>query len=150
LIRRHAMKRGVLLLMVVSISAHGEELWFNAGAVSYHEKNTSKFNQGNYGFGVEYQFDRRNLVVGGELRNSDRGHTYYLIYGWSPLDYGTVRGSLFAGIGNGYPPNKAKWHPAAAPGVIIETRHIGVNVVVGVPFEIWTIERLANEITQAP
>jgi hypothetical protein len=126
------MKRTALLLLALMApaGAHSGELWFNVGSLAYHFRNAPGYNNVNYGFGVEYQFNKKHLVIVGTFRNSINNQSEYIIYAWTPLQlFNRTRAGIAAAVANGYEPHPGQPQAGAAPTVIFETRHVGLNFI---------------------
>ncbi|TBR11528.1 MAG: hypothetical protein EPO46_06250 [Lysobacter sp.] len=114
------------------------EWWVDVNLASYHLGNTSdflapgqRFNQENYGAGVEVQWQPRHAVSAGYYRNSVDRDSYYALYHYTPLRFGRyVRVGGMAGLVTGYPGyNDGGLAPAGGLVAKIEGRRAGVNLI---------------------
>jgi hypothetical protein len=112
-------------------SSKRNQFWFNFGGLSQHFENSSRFNQQNFGFGLEYQVDRARYLVLGEYQNSVHGSTRYAGGGWMPLTYGPFKIGAIAGVADGYPKMRGgRFFPIILPVMAIETKYVGANFVI--------------------
>lgn len=112
-------------------SSNRGQFWVNLGGMSQHFENASRFNQQNFGFGIEYQVDPRRYLVLGGYHNSVRKETRYVGGAWMPLAVGPVKLGVIAGVADGYPKMRnGGFFPIALPVVSVETKHVGANFVI--------------------
>ncbi len=108
-----------------------KQFWVNFGGLSQHFEGAERFNQQNFGFGVEYQTDPTRYVVLGEYQNSVHKNTRYIGGAWMPLKFGIVKLGAIGGAADGYPKMRnGGFFPVVLPVVAIETKHVGANFVI--------------------
>lgn len=105
------------------------QLWVTPGAVSYHvertQDNGQRWNETNYGLGVEYEVSPQTAVMIGVYRNSLDRWTHYALVQYTPIVFGPVRFGAMVGAVDGYSSNV---DPALAPVATIEGKRFGLNV----------------------
>lgn len=131
------------LLLVPTAAAQtpprdGPEWWANVNLVSYHLGDEEdflapgeRFNQENWGAGVEVQWRPRHGASAGYYRNSVDEDSWYALYHYTPLQFGEyVRVGAMAGVVTGYPGyNDGGLAPAGGLVAKIERGRIGVNLI---------------------
>lgn len=124
----------VILVSLSSCSANAAEetrsgeVWINAGSVSWHPDRDAKFNERNFGLGLEYKLDERYALVGGVYRNSVHCITRYAGVAYTPIQFGPVRLGALAGLADGYPEMRdGRVAPVFAPVMTIEGKRVGIN-----------------------
>ena len=107
------------------------ELWLNPGLYSYHFDQNKDFNSINYGFGAEYKFSSVASVTAGTYRNSYYHSSNYIGAYWQPIAIGSIAVGVVAGGFNGYSnTNNGGWFPAVLPALTIESKFVGLNILV--------------------
>jgi hypothetical protein len=114
------------------------EWWANLNLVSHHLGDEEdflapgeRFNQENWGAGVEVQWRPRHAVSAGYYRNSVDEDSFYALYHYTPLQFGRhVRAGGMAGVVTGYP-GYNDGGPAPAGGLIakVEGERVGINLI---------------------
>lgn len=105
-------------------------LWVNAGFISHHLQNDSRFNDRNGGFGLEWELKPGYSFTAGQFDNSNFATSRYVGAYLMPLQWGPVRLGVAAGGSNGYPTYKGGgWFAAAIPALSIERERWGLNVL---------------------
>lgn len=105
------------------------DMWFVANTMSHH-LSEQKFNEKNYGLGLEYHFTDDVFVMAGKYKNSVDKKSAYALGAWTPLRFGRVGIGIAAGAVNGYPAlNNGKVAPIAAGIIRVEDKHLGLNVI---------------------
>lgn len=121
----------ILLLSLISYSAHGENPWITLGGISYHTSNRDKnYNEMNLGLGFEFQMTQTIRGTAGFYRNSHRNDSLYYGAVWLPLTYGRVKLGLAAELVSGYE-TKTNREPVKAllPVATVEWRNFGANLL---------------------
>lgn len=114
----------------ISQPVNRNQFWVNFGGLSQHFESAERFNQNNFGFGIEYQLSSSKYLVLGEYYNSVRGTTRYLGGAWMPLVYQQFKLGMIAGAADGYPKMRnGGFFPVALPALAFETRYLGANLV---------------------
>lgn len=135
----------VVLLLAVAGTARAQQVeraspewWGNLNLVSYHlgEEDEflapgERFNQENWGGGVEVQWQPRHAVSAGYYRNSVDEDSWYALYHYTPLQLGRfVRAGGMAGVVTGYPGyNDGGIAPAGGLVAKVEGDRVGVNLI---------------------
>lgn len=109
------------------------ENWITPGAVSYHfertQGNGERWNETNYGLGLEHEFSPGVAVMAGVYRNSIDRWSKYAMLQWTPLALGQyVRAGVMVGTVDNYRMNGGDFIAAAAPVVTIEGARFGLNL----------------------
>jgi hypothetical protein len=122
-------KAFITLLLMPSLAVAGE--WWGVGTLaSYHANTEEKFNQRNYGLGLEYQTGDMAYVAG-QYRNSQYRSSVYAMAVWTPLSVGVLHAGGGIGVVNGYRGiNNGGLGPAAVGIVKLEMQRVGLNMVV--------------------
>lgn len=116
----------------------GPEWWANVNLVSYHLGDEEdflapgeRFNQENWGAGIELQWRPRHGASAGYYRNSVDEDSWYALYHYTPLQFGRyVRVGGMAGVVTGYPGyNDGGIAPAGGLVAKIERGRVGVNLI---------------------
>jgi len=108
-----------------------QQVWLDAGFLSYHFEDRDKLNAYNWGFGAAWRFTEDFSLVAGTYHNSMRDQSTYAALAWQPLHLGPFRLGLLAGVIRGYPDvNNGGWFPMALPVISVEYGRVGVNLVV--------------------
>lgn len=114
------------------------EWWANLNLASYHLGDETdflppgqRFNQENWGAGIEVQWQSRHAVSAGYYRNSVDRDSFYALYHYTPWQFGEhIRVGGMAGVVTGYP-GYNDGGPAPAGGLVAKIEHgrVGVNLV---------------------
>jgi len=108
-----------------------QQVWLDAGFLSYHFEDRDKLNPYNWGFGAAWRFTEDFTLVAGTYHNSMRDQSTYAALAWQPLHLGPFRLGLLAGVIRGYPDvNNSGWFPMALPVISVEFGRVGANLVV--------------------
>lgn len=106
------------------------QVWVNVGGVSQHFANADTMNQQNFGYGMEYQVDRKRYLVLGMYRNSVYDTTHYVGGAWMPLTLGFLKLGAIAGVANGYEDMRnGGFFPVILPVLALEGGRVGANFV---------------------
>lgn len=107
------------------------QFWVNLGGISRHFEYAEKFNQQNYGYGIEYQLSASKYLVLGGYRNSVHDDTRYIGAAWMPLAAGPFKLGAIAGLADGYAAMRdGGFFPVVLPVLAFERGRIGANFVV--------------------
>lgn len=110
--------------------AHAEgndaQLWVNAGGVSWHSKPGR--NGSNPGIGAELRTSEDWSFGAGAYRNSDRGHSRYVLAEYTPLHIGMLNAGLVAGAVDGYTVNNGKPMALIAPAIELRASHFAAQL----------------------
>lgn len=115
----------IFLFLNTNAIAQDTYLTFNIG--SYHVNAEKKYNQKNYGLGVEHHIGDFSLS-GGIYYNSYYRTSLYTLGGWTPLEVAGVKVGILAGVANGYPGMNASG-PIFVAAVILSTEYVNILVV---------------------
>jgi len=108
-----------------------QQVWLDAGFLSYHFEDRDKLDPYNWGFGAAWRFTEDFTLVAGTYHNSMRDQSTYAALAWQPLHLGPFRLGLLAGVIRGYPDvNNGGWFPMALPVISVEYGRVGVNLVI--------------------
>lgn len=112
------------------------ELWLDFNFRSYHVQDTSKYNDRNYGFSLEYHFTNTLIGQVGYYENSLRVQSKYLGVSYLPFKLGdSLSFGGFAGLVTGYnKKNQDEFQPAAGLASSFEYRINGVGVGTNILF----------------
>lgn len=114
------------------------EWWGNVNLASYHFGDEEeflgpggRFNQENFGLGVEVQWQPRHAVAAGYFRNSVDENSLYALYHYTPLQLGRyVRAGGMIGVVTGYPGyNDGGIAPAGGLIAKVEGDRVGLNLI---------------------
>lgn len=134
----------LVLLLAVAGTARAQdarsapEWWGNVNLVSHHFGDEDeflapgeRFNQENWGGGVEVQWRPRHAASAGYYRNSVDEDSWYALYHYTPLQFGRhVRVGGMAGVVTGYPGyNDGGIAPAGGLVAKMEGERVGVNLI---------------------
>jgi hypothetical protein len=120
----------IILLMIFIPPAHAGELYSVTTARSYHVDREAKYNEKNYGVGLEYQFSRTWAVAVGEYKNSFANKSNYYGAIYTPFTAGDFKAGLMLLNVSGYDStNLRRYQPVAVPAVIWEGKGFGINTV---------------------
>jgi hypothetical protein len=124
---------GIVVLTMLFLGIQGAragELYSVTTARSYHVDREAKYNEKNYGIGLEYQFNRTWAVAIGEYKNSFRNKSNYYGAIYTPFVEGNFKAGLMLLNVSGYDStNLRRYQPVAVPTVIWEGKGFGINTV---------------------
>lgn len=121
-----------------TVARDGPEWWANVNLVSYHLGDEDdflgpgeRFNQENWGAGVELQWRPQHGASAGYYRNSVDEDSWYALYHYTPLQLGRhVRVGGMVGAVTGYPGyNDGGLAPAGGLVAKIERGRVGANLI---------------------
>jgi len=120
------------LLLSTLTGAGAAETWGSLTLTSYHVNPSQKFNQRNYGAGLEIHPDSTEYVgMFGAYRNSVERTSAYALAGWTPITFGIVKIGITGGLITGYPGlNNGHVAPAAGGLIRIEGKTVGANIMI--------------------
>lgn len=105
------------------------EIWINVGGFSRHFDRDPKYNENNFGFGLEWRRSPELAVMAGVYDNSVGKPSQYAAINWQPWQIGPVKLGAAFGLLNGYPAmERGGTFFAALPMASIEGRRFGVNL----------------------
>lgn len=122
------------LLLIAAVGALGRlragETWIVGTVASYHTSgDRDKYEQQNWGLGIEQRMTEAFGIVGGVYRNSHRRDSLYFGMAWAPLKLGFVRLGAAAMLVGGYESkDNDELLKAVFPVVSIEYHGFGVNI----------------------
>lgn len=120
-----------VLLMLLSLSANAKpgDLWLDASVTSYHFSG-KKYNEHNYGFGLEYDYTDTIKLAGGYYQNSLWKQSRYIGGMYLPIEKWGLKFGVDAAMITGYAANPGRYIPVVAPTVVYENSHgFGLNMV---------------------
>ncbi len=114
--------------------AHAQEVWVNAGMLSYHFDRSRPHREFNYGLGAEAIFAPDHALMAGTYKNSESFQSHYLGYVYRPFHWTPSGLKVSAGVAlsvvDGYPSmNDRGWFAAPIPVVMVEGKKIGANFI---------------------
>lgn len=110
-------------------AASAPEIWLNVGGFSRHFDRSNRYNERNFGFGVEWRTSEQFAFMAGVYDNSLGKHSQYAAVNWQPWSLGPVKLGAAIGVMNGYPSLKrGGTFFAALPMASIEGRRFGINL----------------------
>ena len=127
------------LLLIVAVGVFGKllagETWFVGTVASYHTSgDRDKYEQQNWGLGIEQRLTDSFGIVGGVYRNSHRRDSLYFGAAWAPLKLGFVRLGAAAMLVGGYETKENdELLKAVFPVVSIEHNGFGINIPIVPP-----------------
>lgn len=106
------------------------ETWFVSTVASYHYNTDKKYEQQNWGFGIEQKLADNFAVIAGGYRNSNRRDSMYFGAAWAPVQiYGPLRLGVAAMMVGGYEtPKNTEVLKAAFPFLTAEYKGFGFNI----------------------
>ncbi len=121
-------------LSLFTVASQAQEVWVNAGMLSYHFDRAKQYREFNYGLGAEALFAPNHALMAGTYKNSESHQSEYLGYVYRPLHWKPggidVSGGLAVNLIDGYPSmNNQGWFVAPFPVVMVEGKRIGANFV---------------------
>jgi hypothetical protein len=110
-------------------AASAPEIWLNVGGFSRHFDRSNRYNERNFGFGIEWRTSEQFAFMAGVYDNSLGKHSQYAAVNWQPWSLGPVKLGAALGVMNGYPALKrGGTFFAALPMASIEGRRFGINL----------------------
>lgn len=120
---------GVMWLLGLP-KARAGDLYGAVTVHSYHVDRQAKYNEKNYGVGLEYQFDRTFALAAGEYKNSFRVKSTYYGMAYTPFTEGQWKAGVLVLAINGYDmQNARRYIPVAVPLIVRESERVGWNIV---------------------
>lgn len=127
------------LVVFAAASARAEEtpapvadqpqVWINVGGFSRHFDRDPRYNENNFGFGIEWRRSPELAVMAGVYDNSLGKPSQYAAVNWQPWQIGPVKLGAAIGVLNGYPAiSRGGTFFAALPMASIEGRRFGINL----------------------
>jgi hypothetical protein len=127
---------GLLLSFAAKAEPELGKLWINAGFYSAHFDSNKGLRNANPGLGIEYELDDSRRITAGRFINSDNAQSNYLGAYYQPWHIGDFKLGLVGGAFNGYPKAfNGGWFPAVLPVASLESRNIGLNVMLVPPLK---------------
>lgn len=122
----------LLLALLISMSVRADNEWWGQFSVlSKHINTTERFNEKNYGAGIEYVFDQEHSIFAGQYRNSDYRNSNYAGYAFTPLGWQSFRAGIMLGLVNGYAnSSNGNYLLMSAFSIKTEWKKMGANVYV--------------------
>lgn len=126
------MRSLLAVLLLTASQAFAGETWFVGTLASYHYNTDKKYNQQNWGVGIEQGLTEHFRIVAGGYRNSNRRDSMYFGAAWAPIQiYGPVRLGVAAMYVGGYETSKdTEVLKGAFPFLTVEFKDWGINVPV--------------------
>lgn len=127
-----------LLASSTASSAERPQWWGVASVASHHFESADKylgpgrkFNESNWGLGIEAQWRPRHGAAAGCYRNSVDENSCYALYQYTPISMGRfVRVGGMVGLVNGYPGyNNGDFAPGGGFVLKAEGRRMGANLI---------------------
>lgn len=119
----------IMLMIVATREARAGEAWLVGTVASYHIGTEKKYEQQNWGLGIEQRMTETFAVTGGMYRNSNRRDSLYVGVAWMPIRYGWVSAGAAALLVSGYETAKnPELVKAVLPVVSVERKGYGINV----------------------
>jgi len=110
-----------LVAMVVSAQTYAV-----ATITSWHFDRDKKYNESNFGLGIEQRLNQEWSISAGYFRNSFDRHTNYAFVGYTPVEVMGWRTGVVAGAVTGYEDRASPWFTGVATR---DFGSIGVNIV---------------------
>lgn len=105
------------------------QIWLNVGGFSRHFDRDPRYNENNFGFGIEWRRSPEVAVMAGVYDNSLGKPSQYAAINWQPWQIGPVKLGAAIGLLNGYPAiERGGTFFAALPMASIEGRRFGINL----------------------
>jgi len=121
----------ILLALFFCAPAIAGDVWLQVPLASYHFDRTNdegeKYNQRNFGIGLEYAVSEKFRLQAGMYRNSlglESGYVGASYLPWSPFRYSRI--GVSAGVVSGYDENVI---PVVIPTLSIEGKKLGANIL---------------------
>lgn len=122
------MRSLFVVLFLASLPAFAET-WMVGTVASYHYGTDKKYEQQNWGVGIEQDIARNLRIAGGMYRNSNRRDSIYFGLSWAPAHFGNWHLGLAALFIGGYETTKQpELVKAAFPVVSYESKGWGINI----------------------
>jgi len=119
----------LFLALLISMHTHADDEWWGqASLYSRHFNTTEKFNERNYGAGIEYVFNQDNSIFAGQYRNSEYHNSNYMGYAFTPYGWQGLRAGIMVGLVNGYSGTQGNYILMSAFAVKTEWKNIGANL----------------------
>lgn len=119
------MKSLLFTLCLLSTTAHADT-WLVANVASHHFSK-DKFNEQNYGLGIEYVGSNDVTYAAGFYDNSINRHSNYIAAAYTPIAFSQVHIGIFAGAVTGYQGHGI--NPFAGAMGKMEFEKLGVNLL---------------------
>jgi hypothetical protein len=120
----------MILFLLLPHKAISAELWAVTTVKSHHLNREEKYNESNFGIGLEYHFDKTWRAVGGYYDNSYFIHSNYFGGMALPVHLGRFRAGIMAAFISGYVPDYPQSYIVyAAPLITYEGDMFGVNLI---------------------
>lgn len=100
-----------------------------ATITSWHFDRDKKYNENNFGLGIEQRLNQDWSISAGYFRNSFDRHTNYALASYTPLQYGDWRLGVVMGGVTGYEDGVSPWLTGVATR---DYGRIGINLVFSV------------------
>lgn len=113
--------------LLLNTNAIAQDTYLTLNVGSYHANAEKKYNQKNYGLGLEHHIGDFSLS-GGIYYNSSYRTSLYALGGWTPLEVAGVKVGILAGIANGYPGMNASG-PIFVAAAILSTEYVNVLII---------------------
>jgi hypothetical protein len=126
------MKRTMMLLaLLLPLIAQAGDLWVTAMVGSKHYADSSKYNEQNFGLGLEYHVNEDWSLVGGAYKNSLSKESHYLGAAYTPLHVtDSIKVGIVAGVIDGYKFNHGGPAPLLAGTIMVKlTDRVGFNLI---------------------
>jgi tetrahydromethanopterin S-methyltransferase subunit E len=121
--------RSLLFLALLLPASASAETWITVTTASLHYGTDKKYEQQNWGIGIEQGMSETVRVVGGMYRNSNRRDSIYFGLSWHPWRLWNLRLGLGAMFVGGYETAKSpELVKAAFPVITYEAKSWGINV----------------------
>lgn len=121
-----------LLTLVVMLAAAGDALAGDTSLVvsglSYHFDRTKKYNEQNFGLGLEHRLSDDFRVSAGWYRNSFYRQSRYAGVVYAPVEAGELRFGAALGVVSGYYRNQGRYMPLVLPTAMWDGRDFGINI----------------------
>lgn len=104
-------------------------VWLNIGGFSRHFNREARYNERNFGVGLEWRHSPEVALMAGVYDNSLRKPSQYAAVNWQPWQIGPIKLGAAIGVLNGYPAiERGGTFFAALPMATLEGRRFGVNL----------------------
>ena len=113
---------------MASLPAYADT-WIVGTVASIHYNADKKYEERNYGVGIEQDLAENWRAAAGVYRNSNRRDSLYFGLGWHPLKWGNWKlGAAFLLVGGYETPDRPELVKAAFPVLTYEQDRWGANV----------------------
>jgi hypothetical protein len=134
------LRPALLLAGMLSISTAAlaqdtrPQVWLNAGMLSHHFKDSEKYRDENYGFGIEVFLRPEHGVLAGTFINSNDERSRYAGYHWRPWQQERaalrISGGLVFALIDGYSNTRdGRTFPVVLPTVSAEFGYLGAHLI---------------------